>query len=87
MKKYYVLYGDFANSYSLRYAENDEQEKTLEQKGYEKVTRAEAISLARKEAERRNDNPNFSGYADQYIYPCNHIGNHFEKREGYIVIR
>ena len=35
----------------------------------EKITRDEAIKLAREERRRYKENPAFAGYADTYIYP------------------
>lgn len=34
-----------------------------------RITRAEAVSLARAERRRRRNNPAFTGYADAYIMP------------------
>ena len=87
MRKYYVSYGEFANTYSLRYSESKEQDKMLKERGFERITRDEAIRLARREAERRLENPSSSGFADKYIYPAEHNGLYYKERNGYIVIK
>ena len=35
----------------------------------QRITRAEAVSLARAERKRRKESPAFSGYADTYVMP------------------
>lgn len=85
MKKYFVQYGDFANQYSLRYAESQKEEAKLVEQGYERVNRADALKLAKAERERKNTNQGFAGYADQYIYPANYNGEWNIKVNGYIV--
>lgn len=65
MKKYYfVKRGDFANAYTLVWSDRPALD------GWERITRKEAVSLARAEAARREDDPSFSGYASAYITPA-----------------
>lgn len=70
MRKYCVKYGDFANDYSLAYAENEKEFEDLLNNRFEKITRKEAINLAIDERERRKLNETFSGSASNYIYPA-----------------
>ena len=69
MKKFYVHYGDFANTYRLAWAETPEQVEEAEKRGYERITRKEAENLCAEENRRRKENTNFSGYADNLILP------------------
>ena len=70
MKHYFVKHcRDFGNTYSLRWADNAADVATLTAEGYDRITRAEALRLARDEAIRRRDDPAFAYYADAYIYP------------------
>lgn len=69
MKHYYIMRGPFSNVYALRYTVNSEQDAEAVQSGYERITRREAKALARRERERRELNPSFSGYADAEIWP------------------
>ena len=70
MKHYFVrYYRDFGNTYSLRWANNAADIDTLIAEGYERITRAGALRLARDEAIRRRDDPAFACYADDHIYP------------------
>lgn len=64
MKHYFVKYGDFANTYALRFSED-----VKDAPGWERLTRKEAEALARRERQRRKEDPNFSGYADAEITP------------------
>lgn len=48
-KKYYVIYGDFANTYKVGWYVGDIDEST----GWERITKAEADRLVRRERERR----------------------------------
>jgi hypothetical protein len=69
MKKYYVRYWkDFANTYSLFYTENSEQEKLLPENA-ERITRKEAEQLCRDENYRRKSDQAFSHFADNLIFP------------------
>lgn len=47
-KKFYVHYGDFANTYRLAWAETPEQVEEAEKRGYERITRKEAETFVRK---------------------------------------
>ena len=89
MKKYYVQFGEFGNVYTLRYAETKEEQQILQEQGYERITLKEAINLAKREKERRQYEPNMSGYADILIYPANYKNyiRGYKERKGYIVIR
>ena len=70
MKQYFVKYfRNFGNTYALRWADNAADVATLTTEGYDRITRAEALRLARDEAIRRRDDPAFAGYADDHIYP------------------
>ena len=71
MKKFYVCYGDFGNCYSLSYCETKEDFDALP-KCAERITRQEALRLARAESDRRRYDPNFSCYADALIMPALH---------------
>ena len=72
MKKYYVQYGDFGNTYSLRWSDGPAPA------GYERITRKRAEDLCRDENYRREHDPNFSGYADNLIYPASWRDADFE---------
>ncbi len=69
MKKFYACYGDFGNVYTLSYCENREDFAALP-KGAERITRKEAIQLARREADRRRWEPSSAYYADADIMPA-----------------
>ena len=70
MKHYFVKHcRDFGNTYSLRWADNAADIAALTSDGYERITRADALRLARDEAIRRRDDPAFAYYADDHIYP------------------
>lgn len=69
MKHYYIKRGDFANCYALRYAEDGDTIPA----GFDRITRKDAEQLARREKQRRKDDPNFSGYADAEIKPFSEI--------------
>ena len=75
MKQYFVKYSrNFGNTYAFRWADNAADVAALTSDGYERITRAEALRLARDEAIRRRDDPAFAYYADAHIYPvreCN----------------
>lgn len=71
MKHYYVkYYRSFGNCYALNWADNSADIAALTSDGYERITRAEALRLARDEAIRRRDDPAFAYYATAYIYPA-----------------
>lgn len=70
MKKYYVRYPrNFANEYSLVWADSEHPMPDPEDNGWERITRKQAIYLAASEADRRKTDVNSSGYADDYIFP------------------
>lgn len=70
MKQFFVsYYRDFGNTYSLFYAECPEDFAALPENA-QKITRKEAEQLCREENERRRDDPDFSGRADNMIYPA-----------------
>lgn len=68
-KTYYIWNGDFGNVYHLYWAETAEQIKLAEGNGYTRITRRQAEKLCAEENNRRNYDSNFSGYADNLIYP------------------
>jgi hypothetical protein len=53
MKRFYVHYGDFANTYRLAWAETPEQVEEAEKRGYERITRKEAENLCAEENRRK----------------------------------
>lgn len=69
MRSYWINRGDFRNQYSLAYCNSSIDEEQAEMQGYERITRKEAIAYCVAERRRAKENPNFSGYADSYIYP------------------
>lgn len=75
MKKFYVWFGDFSNIYDLVWAETPEQAEEAENNGYERITRKEAENLCAQENRRRKENPSFSGYASNVIYPVEYVDN------------
>ena len=77
MKKYYVHYGNFANTYTLYWAETQEQIEEAEKRGYEQITRKEAEQLCAAENRRRIEEPSLSGYASNIIRPVDYY-SHFE---------
>lgn len=85
MKKFYVYYGDFANSYRVAWAETPEQIKQAENKGYTRITRKEAERLCVKENFRRKKNYNFSGYSSNVIYPIDWVGYEKMYKNRYIM--
>lgn len=69
-RAYFVNYWrDFGNTYRLLYAETSADFTALPE-GAERITRKEALRLAKEEAERCRIDPNFSGYADTAIFPA-----------------
>lgn len=90
-KKYYVeYYKRFANTYNLYYAETSEQVKVAEKAGLERITRKEAEKLCVDENYRRKNDHDFSGYADNVIYPIDYNGDWInDKRvykDGYMIL-
>lgn len=68
-KRYFVKYGDFANTYSLAYTETDEEAERAREEGYLQISRRHAEQLCMNERNRARYNPSFSGYADDHIWP------------------
>lgn len=77
-KQYYLWYGDFGNVYNLYWAETAEQIKLAKESGYTRITRRQAEKLCAEENNRRNYDDNFSGYADNLIWPIDYEGEHAE---------
>ena len=71
-RKYYVRKGDFANVYSLGYADTDAEIAMAESGDWEQITRKEAERLCRAERTRQKEEPAFSGYADDVILPISY---------------
>lgn len=70
MRKYYIHYPrNFANEYSLRWAETKKQENYLLERGYERITFKTARDKIVGEEWRQKYNPSMSGYGDDHIYP------------------
>jgi len=67
-RQFFVHYANFSNTYDLMYADTQEDLDLLPV-GAERITRKEAESLCAEENRRRKYNGNFSGYADNVIYP------------------
>lgn len=68
-KQYFVLYGDFANTYALFYAETPADVAALPA-GAERITYRDAVALCKRERDARRYSPMSSGYADTHIYPA-----------------
>lgn len=82
-KKYFVVYGNFGNQYQLfwtldsgirpnapDYMRKFNTAEFLKQyPNAERITRKEAIRLAREERERRRVNPSFAYYASKDVVP------------------
>ena len=79
-RTYYVLRGQFANIYTLAYAETDTERRALELHHFERISRKECEQLARREKYRRRVDEMFAHYADCSIRPANVILNH----DGYV---
>lgn len=83
MKKYYIVWEDFANAYKLYWVTDkgyypnaesypckfDTADFLSNYPDAERITRKKAIAYARAERQRRKLNPSFAGYADEYIFP------------------
>lgn len=69
MRKYWVQYWrNFGNTYNLFYTENPEEESMLPENA-ERITRKEALKLAREESDRRKYDEAFAYYAPETIAP------------------
>ena len=75
MRKYFVKYGNFANTYSVCYTENESEEMQAIERGMERISRKEAIELCSRESARRKEDPSFSGYAPIVITPFGYDGD------------
>ena len=75
MRKYFVKYGDFANTYSICYTENESEEAQALELGMERISRKEAVALCARESTRRKEDPAFAGYASDVILPFGYDGN------------
>lgn len=72
-RHYYVKRGNWSNVYSLRWTDSPDGDAAAQVLGYERITRAEALQLARAEIDRRLHDPGFSGHADARVYPLDTI--------------
>lgn len=75
MRKYFVKYGDFANTYSICYTDNESEETQAIERGMERITRKDAERLCMRESARRKEDPAFSGYASDVILPFGYAGD------------
>ena len=75
MRKYFVKYGEFRNTYAVCYTENNLEETQAIEQGMERISRKEAIGLCTRESERRKEDPAFSGYAPTVITPFGYDGD------------
>ena len=75
MRKYFVKYGEFRNTYAVCYTENTAEEAEALGQGFERISRKEAIELCVRESGRRKENPAFSGYAPDVILPIGYDGD------------
>ena len=75
MKKYFVEYGEFGNTYDVRYTENTAEEAEAIGQGMERISRKEAEMLCARETERRKEDTAFSGYASDVILPFGYDGD------------
>ena len=75
MRKYFVKYGEFRNTYAVCYTENESEETQAIEQGMERISRKEAIGLCARESERRKENPAFAGYASDVILPFGYDGD------------
>ena len=74
MRKYYIRYwANFGNTFNLLYVDDAMDIKIPD--NWERITRKEALSLARNERTLRKSDPNFAYYGDAEIYPANY---HFD---------
>ena len=75
MRKYFVKYGEFRNTYAVCYTENESEETQAIEQGMERITRKEAEMLCAMESERRKEDTAFSGYASDVILPFGYDGD------------
>jgi hypothetical protein len=70
-RRYYVKYErDFANVYSLRWANSEDDCLRLEATGWERITQRQAHALCRQERERQRYYSIFFCFADDLIFPA-----------------
>ena len=70
MKHYYIMRRDFYNVYDLAHVEaGSETERQMIEKGWERITRKDAIRRCREERLRRIYESSSAGYAPSEIYP------------------
>ena len=74
-RTYWVKRGNFANEYTVCYADTPEQKLFAEVDNFEQINREEAFILVRRERRRRRENPSFSGYASAVILPVDYTGD------------
>lgn len=74
-KMYWVQYHEFANCYELAWTDNMDDLAAAQDAGFEPITRKNAITLARRERERAEYDPAFSGYSDDHIWPFRYCRN------------
>ena len=72
-RHYWILRGNMDNSYALRWTDDANGDSAAQALQMERITRARAMDLARRERERRRYDPGFSGYADAHIHPLETI--------------
>lgn len=80
MKKYFVKYGEFRNTYAVCYVENELEEAQAIEQGFERISRKEAIGFCSRESARRKEDPAFSGYAPTVITPFGYDGDWINDR-------
>ena len=75
MRKYYINYGDFNNTYDLCSVESESDKSALAKLGgeWERITLREARAKIRAEKDRRKSDAAFSGYGASEILPASEI--------------
>lgn len=69
-KLYFIRYWrDFANTFNLAWADNDDDREWLASNGFEQCTRKYAETKARNERYARKFDQAFSGYGDDAVFP------------------
>ena len=69
-RRYYIsYYKNFANTYDLYYAENTDEVRLAEEKGFTQISRKEAERKCSEEKFRRKYDPSFSHFASIHIIP------------------
>lgn len=85
MRKYFISKTEFANVYSLYYADTPEQKAMLPANA-ERITRDQAITKCREELYRRKYDSEFSRYADCEIFPAGYEGD-IRNDSRYVLVR